>query len=162
MMNEENYSKKVASLTKSAATIRKNGQLLAIEAVLWAKECPNNAPARAHTLLKGLQEQPRLFAPMRSYLTACGFRVVVDDGKVRVSVSKDGVALPEHQWMDATPKKAGAKKPFSLEKFLQSGARKGGVEVAVLQAYIRSTTFKNEVDKLRAVTKAVDAIQPTK
>lgn len=163
MMNEKQYTQKIAGLAKSAKTIRENGQCLAVEAVAWVRECPQNAPARAHALLKGLQGQARLFAPMRSYLTACGFRVVVEDGKVRVSVPKDGtVSIPAHGWMDAAPKKAGPETPFSIEKFLQGGARKGGIEVAVLQAYIRSNTFKNEVDKLRAVKTAVDALQTTK
>lgn len=163
MMNEKQYSQKVAGLTKSAKSIRENGQILAVEAVAWVKECPQNAPARAHALLKGLQGQARLFAPMRAYIVACGFRVAVDDGKIRVSVPKDGVVtVPAHGWMDNAPKKAGEPTPFSLEKFLQGGAKRGGIEVAVLQAYIRSASFKNEVDKLRAVKTAVDALQTTK
>lgn len=50
------------------------------------------------------------------------------------------------------PKTDKAPEPFSIEKFLQGGARKGGVEVAVLQAYIRSNAFKNEVAKAMAGT----------
>ena len=61
-------------------------------------------------------------------------------------------------WYEFEAKTEKEEKAFDLEKFLQGGAKKGGVEVAVLQAYIKTNSFKNEVDKLKSVTTAVNSL----
>lgn len=150
MLNEKTFKARVSGLARSGATIRKNGQELAIDAVLWAQHNPTNAPCRAHTLITGLQSQPKIFHAMKAYLGACGFRIVVEKEKIRVSVSKEGAKLPEYTWMDTAPRNESARKEFNLEKFLQGAAKRGGVEVAILQSYIRTNEFKNAVAKMSA------------
>lgn len=157
-ITDSQFSTRVAGLARSGATLRKNGQELATDAILWAQERPDNAPARAFALLKGLVNQPRLFSAMKTYLTAAGFNVTKHGDKLSVKAGKKGVALPAHCWMESSPKKAAEKKPFDLEKFLQGAARRGGIEIAVLQAYVRSNSFANEIAKLQSATAAVKSL----
>lgn len=153
------FKNRVSGLLRSASTIRKNGQELALDCILYAQENPTNAPSRAHALLAGLHNNAKLFSAMRAFLTSAGFRVVVEPEKIRVTASKEGVVLPAHNWMDNGPKKPPEEKPFDIEEFLKRGAKKGGVEIAVLQAYIRTNNFANEVAKLKGIH---DALAPSK
>lgn len=61
-------------------------------------------------------------------------------------------------WYEFEAKTEKEEKAFDLEKFLQGGAKKGGIEIAVLQAFVKTDQFKNEVDKLKSVTAAVKSL----